>query len=479
MATSANPTPITQLPVGSVQLTDVYPAVDVTDTDESNTGTTKKYTIADLKSTLVTTTYSNKRSCLVATTANLSATYSDGEDPANPGVGATLVNSGSLAAFSVDGVSPAINSRILVKDQTTTSQNGIYTLTTVGSGSVAWVLTRAIDYNAGTEAATPDDEINQGDFVVIVQGTTNALTEWAQTQAGPFTVGTTSIVFAAVDSSTIGGIIPLSKGGTNKNITADNGAIVYCDANSFELLASVATAGKVLQSGASSAPAWSTPTYPSASGSAGVILRSNGTNNVYSTSTFADTYTINTILYAGTANQISGLASANSALLTTNQTGVPALTGPFTNGQLIIGSTGARPVVANLTAGTGITISNSAGGITINSTGSGMATVEVTGTTQAMAINTRYIANNAALVTLTLPAVAAIGDTIIVNGKGAGGWRIAQNASGQINVGAIASTAGVGGHVDSTNRFDTITISCITANNIWTFEAGIGSYSIT
>lgn len=478
MANSSNPTPITQLPVGNVALTDVYPAVDVTDHSESSTGTTKKYTIADLKSTLVTTTYSNKRSCLVATTANLNATYLNGEVLSNPGLGATLVNAGLLAAFSCDGITPAVGDRILVKDQTAALQNGIYTLTTLGSGSVPWVLTRAVDYDAGTSLATPDDEINQGDFVVIVQGTSNALTEWAQINAGPFTVGTTPINFSAVDSSTIGGIIPLSKGGTNKNITSDNGAIVYCDANSFELLAHVTTAGKVLQSGNAAAPTWSTPTYPSASGTSGVLLRSDGTNNIYSTSTFADTYTINTILYAGSANTVSGLATANSAIFTTNQSGVPALTGSLTNGQLVIGSTGARPVVANLTAGTGITISNSAGGITINSTGSGVATVEVTGTTQAMAINTRYIANNAGLVTFTLPSTAAIGDTIIVVGKGAGGWRIAANASGQIHVGAIASTATTG-TVSSTNQYDSITISCITANNIWTFEAGIGSYSIT
>jgi len=78
-----------------------------------------------------------------ATTANLNATYSNGTS----GVGATLTNAGTQAAFTTDGVSPAINARILVKSQTNTFENGIYTLTTVGTVSTNWVLTRATDFD--------------------------------------------------------------------------------------------------------------------------------------------------------------------------------------------------------------------------------------------------------------------------------------------------------------------------------------------
>jgi hypothetical protein len=84
----------------------------------------------------------------------------------------------------------------------------------------------------------------------------------------------------------IGGTLGLSKGGTNANLTADNGAIVYSTAAALALLASTPTAGKALLSGASTAPSWSTPTYPSASGTSGKVLVSDGTNNVYSTPTF-------------------------------------------------------------------------------------------------------------------------------------------------------------------------------------------------
>lgn len=121
--------------------------------------------------------------CYAATTMDLNATYSNGTG----GVGATLTNAGALVAFSVDGVTPSINSRILVKNQTSAAQNGIYTLTTVGSGAVAWILMRASDFD------TPP-EIKPGDLVVIENGNTLELTSWLQT-ATVSTIGTDAINF--------------------------------------------------------------------------------------------------------------------------------------------------------------------------------------------------------------------------------------------------------------------------------------------
>lgn len=118
-----------------------------------------------------------------ATTANLNATYNNGTS----GVGATLTNAGTQAAFSTDGVSPSLNDRILVKDQTTTSQNGIYTLTTVGSGSTNWVLTRATDFDNAVEIAG-------GDFTFVDNGTLYANTGWVQVDEVT-TVGTDPIVW--------------------------------------------------------------------------------------------------------------------------------------------------------------------------------------------------------------------------------------------------------------------------------------------
>ena len=125
-----------------------------------------------------------KNSCYAATTANLNAIYLNGV----AGVGATLTNNSSLAAFSIDSVSPPLNSRILVKNQSTSFQNGIYTLTTVGSGSVSWVLTRSTDYNSPSEIAP-------GDFILIDNGTVNINTAWVET-ATINTIGTDAISFS-------------------------------------------------------------------------------------------------------------------------------------------------------------------------------------------------------------------------------------------------------------------------------------------
>lgn len=99
---------------------------------------------------------------------------------------------------------------------------------------------------------------------------------------------------------------------------------------------------------------------------------------------------------------------------------------------------------------------------------------EVTGTTQAMSVNNGYIANNASLVTLTLPATAAIGDIMEVVGKGAGGWRIAQNAGQTIHYGIISSTTGAGGYLESTKQRDAVRLVCTTTNNEFTVVSLIG-----
>lgn len=91
-------------------------------------------------------------------------------------------------------------------------------------------------------------------------------------------------------------------------------------------MVSAGTSGQILQSGGASAiPAWSTPTYPSSSGTAGKMLRANGTDILYSTATFADTYQLGRLLYASSSDTVSGLASANSGVLVTDGSGIPSI----------------------------------------------------------------------------------------------------------------------------------------------------------
>lgn len=189
-----------------------------------------------------------------ATTANLNAT------PAGAGVGATLTNAGAMAAFSVDGASPSVNQRILVKDQTLSQHNGVYNLTTVGSGAVNWVLTRATDYDQNTE-------IIPGTLIAVNGGTVNANTSWLET-ATVVTVDTDPILFSQFTFAPSSFFLianNLSEGvpatmRTNLGLTgaatmtlpvsAANGGTGIANANTITLGGDIVTAGALTLAGA-------------------------------------------------------------------------------------------------------------------------------------------------------------------------------------------------------------------------------------
>jgi hypothetical protein len=147
------------------------------------------------------------------------------------------------------------------------------------------------------------------------------------------------------------------------------------------------------------------------------------------------------------------------------------------NGQIPIGD-GTNYTAATLTAGTGVSITNGVGTISIASSGAS-PWVDQTTSSVTMAVNTGYTSDaGASLITFTLPATSAIGDWVEINGKGAGGWTIAQATGQLIHVGNLASTSGGGGSVASTNQFDCIRLRCLTANTIWTTVSGVGNFTV-
>jgi len=117
-------------------------------------------------------------------------------------------------------------------------------------------------------------------------------------------------------------------------------------------------------------------------GANGTILiadSAQATGNKWTTATYPNTTTANQLLYSSSANTIAGLATANSATIATTNAGVPAWTGSMIDGQLLIGSTGATPTLATLTAGANITITNAAGSITITASGAGLSPLTTKG----------------------------------------------------------------------------------------------------
>jgi hypothetical protein len=124
------------------------------------------------------------------TAGNLNATYNNGTS----GVGATLTNAGTQVALTIDGVLMTTTKRVLIYNQTNAAQNGVYTVTTVGSGSTNWVLTRATD--ADTYAPSSPNSLGQGDAFFVTSGDTGAGEGYVCTTVGVITFGTTAINFS-------------------------------------------------------------------------------------------------------------------------------------------------------------------------------------------------------------------------------------------------------------------------------------------
>jgi hypothetical protein len=152
---------------------------------------------------------------VAATHVNFAATYNNGTS----GVGATLTSS-TTGVFTFDGVTVALNDRILVKSQTNNIQNGIYTVSTLGATGVACVLTRATDSDNN-----PVGELANGDFCFVTGGSTNAAKGFIVSTTGTITIGTTGITYSQFNAS------EAVTAGTN--ITKTGATIAVADAPTF------------------------------------------------------------------------------------------------------------------------------------------------------------------------------------------------------------------------------------------------------
>jgi len=150
------------------------------------------------------------------------------------------------------------------------------------------------------------------------------------------------------------------------------------------------------------------------------------------------------------------------------------------DGMVLIGNTATnKPVWANITAGSGIAITNGAGTISIASTASFTWTTAAADIT--MTVNTGYINTKAgALLTLTLPATAAVGTTVCIQGSaaGTGGWLLAQNAGQNVQIGNQTTTPGVGGSLASTDNNDAICCVCTVADTTWNVYSVVGNITV-
>ena len=390
---------------------------------------------------------------------NLSATYNNG----TAGVGATLTNNSTQVALVIDGVTTNTNDRVLVYNQTDATENGVYVVTTVGSGSTNWVLTRSAD--ADTSGDGDANSLDEGSYFLVTEGDTGAGESYVCNTAGIITFGTTDITFAQFSSSlnyiggtniditgriiSVEGDIAVADGGTGSSTasgartnlgvpsTSGTGATgtwgISISGNAATVTNGVYTTGTYAN------PSWITSlddskVLPSMTGNSGRLLTTDGTNSSWTTATSSNT--ANAIVSRDgsgnfSAGTITASLSGNSTTATSWSTGrTIALTGDVT------GTSGSFNGTANLSFATNIG-ANVVGANELNVSGNGtsgqMLTSDGDGTftwadagggggTSWQSVKTAnfnasvgegYPVNTtSASVIATLPASASVGDTI-------------------------------------------------------------------
>ena len=361
-----------------------------------------------------------KSEAQAATTANITATYNNG----TAGVGATLTT--VAASLVVDGYTVVNGDRIIVKNQTDATQNGIYTVSGVGS---AVVLTRTPDADTGLE-------LNSA-FAFVSNGSTNSNTGWVVTSPAPITIGTTNITlaqFSGAGSYTAGAGLTLTGGAFRVNTDGSTTAII-----GNNVVVAGGTAGKTLVSTGATEATW------------GAISLAPGSNAITGTLPVAN---------GGTG---AVTFKAQSVLVGNGTSAISDITG--TAGQILLLDTFANPSFGN------IDLSNSA---TVGSTILGLANGGTNAALSAVAGAVTYSTSGA----LALSAAGTAGQVLLSGGTSAPTWS---------NISAIAVTTAMNegggyGWFDSSNStsstlaFKTLTNTdsslTITANST-TIDIGV------
>jgi hypothetical protein len=175
--------------------------------------------------------------------------------------------SGTLAsafdnASTVDGVTLATGDRIFLKNQSTASENGIYTVNASGAP------TRATDFDASSE-------VSGGTFTFVEEGTTNADSGWVVTNNGDVTVGTTGLTFAQFSGAgqlTAG--TGMTKTGNTIDVVAGNG--ITANANSVQINTTWAGQAAITTLGTIASGTWQGDTVAAGYGGTGISSYSSG-----------------------------------------------------------------------------------------------------------------------------------------------------------------------------------------------------------
>ena len=403
--------------------------------------------------------------CQYATTAALPAnTYNNGTG----GVGATLTGNavGTLTIDSYTLVSGDVGNRLLIKNEATQANNGVYTLTQAGTAGLPYILTRATDYDT---SGSGTNEVDQGDLILVINGTTNANTSWVQQTPLPITIGTTAIVFiqfAAIQTYTAGTGLTLT---TNQfSITNQGTAGTYGSASTVPVIttnaqgqvSSVTNTDIAISGGAVSG---------NIAGSAGSVANAltAGTGITFSSGTTYDGSvgkTISSLLAQGTSAFTTGTAQTYTAPANTQWVKVtvvgPGGNGGAATGQRATGGGGGGVAIKWLSMTAGQTLIYTVGTASGTASTVSSGTLTITTITANSGTNGTGTAYANSITAGGAGGTATNGDVNITGGQG--GYSYGSGTTVQTNFGgkggdclgfgsggpalAIVATAGVQGN---------------------------------
>jgi hypothetical protein len=324
-----------------------------------------------------------KQSVKAASTTALTVTYSNGSS----GVGATLTNAGTQAALTLDSIALSVADRVLIKNQASALQNGVYTVTTVGTVSTNWVLTRATDFDN-----SPGTEVGPGVFFFVEQGTTQADNGYVITSDAAITIGTTAIDF--VQFSGAGQITAgdgLTKSGNTINAVGTSNRIDI-SADAIDISTSYVGQTSITTLGTIGTGTWQGGVVAGAYGGTGVAntgktLTLGGSFTHTGAHTLGLTTTANTSVTlptTGTLATLDGTETFTNKTLTSPTINAGALSGTFSGSHTMSGvATFSNTTDASSTTAAGVIMSGGLAlaksmyvGINITGAGAGTSTLD-------------------------------------------------------------------------------------------------------
>ena len=236
---------------------------------------------------------------------------------AGDGVGATLT-AGANAALVIDGItltSPTDNGiRVLIKDQASAVQNGVYVVTEAGSGSTPWQLTRSAD--ADTYVVSSSNGLSEGSTFYVEAGTANAGSTFICNTQGVIVFDTTAITFALVSSAltytggtninvsgltiSLTGTVAAINGGTGQNTTTIGDLLYGTTSNTWSKLPLGGANKSLVVNGSGTQVEWNAVALNQSGAVSGALPATNG-------GTGQSGYTTGDTLYSSATNTLAKL----------------------------------------------------------------------------------------------------------------------------------------------------------------------------